>query len=217
MNHPFYLGNSSERREITQEILHKYLRYDEETGELYNKISRGSRAMAGSKCGSYDCSTGYMQMKFNGKLTTFQRFVWMYHHGEWPNGEIDHINGDQLDNRIENLRVVSKQENARNTGKRVNNTSGIIGVSFDKTRNKWLAGITVNYKHVGLGRFENKEDAIRARKNAEIEYGFHKNHGSRDSYEANDYQRARYHALAGRRERAKSGCLGTLPVAHTQG
>ena len=55
--------------------------------------------------------------------------------------------------------------------------SEVVGVSFDTSRNKWIVYIKYNYKNIFLGRFDSKEEAIQKRKKAEIEYGFHKNHG----------------------------------------
>jgi hypothetical protein len=82
--------------------------------------------------------------------------------------DVDHINGNVLDNRRENLRVVSRAVNMRNfAGLRPNNTSGVVGVSFDKSRGKWVANIKVNNQHVRLGRFETLEAAKAARLEAE--------------------------------------------------
>ena len=83
---------------------------------------------------------------------------------------VDHINRDPLDNRKSNLRIVSNQQNSMNKGPQKRNTSGHKGVSWDKKRNKWYAYITVNYKLINLGRFSILEDAIEARKRAEIKY-----------------------------------------------
>lgn len=83
---------------------------------------------------------------------------------------VDHINGNKLDNRKCNLRICSQQQNTMNTCMHSNNTSGYKGVTWDKNRNKWIAQITVNYKNIHLGRYENIEDAIKARKEAEVKY-----------------------------------------------
>lgn len=83
---------------------------------------------------------------------------------------VDHINGNKLDNRKCNLRICSQQQNTFNTCINSNNTSGYKGVTWDKKRNKWIAQIMVNYKHIYLGRYENIEDAIKSRKDAELKY-----------------------------------------------
>lgn len=83
---------------------------------------------------------------------------------------VDHINHDTLDNRKENLRICTKKQNERNIKLRSNNISGYTGVGFHKETNKWRAYIQKDNKLITLGLFENKKDAIKARKEAEKEY-----------------------------------------------
>lgn len=83
---------------------------------------------------------------------------------------IDHINRDRLDNRRSNLRVVDYSLNGFNKGKQSNNTSGHVGVSWEKKRNKWETHIKVNGKKKFLGYFDDIDDAIKVRKEAEVEY-----------------------------------------------
>lgn len=82
----------------------------------------------------------------------------------------DHEDRNPLNNRRNNLRNATQQENRWNSSIRKNNTSGVIGVCFDNSTNKWTAAITNNYKTTELGRYQNKEDAIKARLNAEERY-----------------------------------------------
>lgn len=82
----------------------------------------------------------------------------------------DHINRNPLDNRKSNLRAANYTENARNYSKQKNNTSGFSGVSWDKDRSKWAASIVVDKKNKKLGRFNNKDDAVKARLQAEARY-----------------------------------------------
>lgn len=96
--------------------------------------------------------------------------------GEWPD-EVDHINGDKSDNRLTNLRAVSRSENMKNTSLRSDNTSGVTGVYFDKSRCLWAAEILAGGKRSHLGRYRTKKEAVLARKAAEIRFGFHANHG----------------------------------------
>lgn len=84
--------------------------------------------------------------------------------------EIDHINRDKLDNRINNLREVTHRVNVLNFGMQKNNTSGVRGVVFAKERSKWMARIKVNGKDVFLGYFSELSDARIARKEAEVKY-----------------------------------------------
>lgn len=82
----------------------------------------------------------------------------------------DHINRNKLDNRQSNLRTVTSSQNKMNMDIKRNNTSGVRGVWFDKTRNKWAVEIMINQKKTYLGRFEDKQEAIKIRKQAEKEY-----------------------------------------------
>ena len=83
---------------------------------------------------------------------------------------VDHVNRDRLDNRKDNLRICTSHENRMNSGKNRNNTSGTTGISWDKTYKKWEAYINYNYKKIILGYFDVIEDAIEARRQAEIDY-----------------------------------------------
>lgn len=83
---------------------------------------------------------------------------------------IDHKNGNKLDNRKDNLRECTSQQNSMNHKTSCNNTSGFDGVCWDKEKNKWKASIKVNYKGIHLGYFNDKEEAIKVRKEAEIKY-----------------------------------------------
>lgn len=83
---------------------------------------------------------------------------------------IDHINGNRLDNRKQNLRKCTNQENNFNKGLYSHNTSGVTGVSWDKRRNKWEVSIKINQKKMYLGRFDNFNDAVNKRKETEMIY-----------------------------------------------
>ena len=115
---------------------------------------------------------GYRRITVGGKTVMAHRIAWAMHHGEWPKNDIDHINGIKDDNRIENLRDVSRSLNARNRGVRVDNNSGVSGVSYSKERDRWVAYINVGSKQVTLGCFKTKEDAIKARVEAETQNGY---------------------------------------------
>lgn len=84
--------------------------------------------------------------------------------------EVDHINHDPLDNRKSNLRICTHQQNLMNKSLQRNSTSGIVGISWSETFSKWKAYIMVNNKYINLGLFSTKEEAIKAREYAEIEY-----------------------------------------------
>ena len=89
--------------------------------------------------------------------------------------EVDHINRIRTDNRWSNLRAVTSEMNQRNKPKNKNNTSGTVGVYWHKGRSKWVARIGKNSIYLGI--FSNLQDAIEARKQAEIDHGYHPTHG----------------------------------------
>ena len=161
---------------ITFEEANELLRYDPETGKLYWKVSRGSKAKAGSEAGYID-ATGYRRVTVNRKLYLTHRIAWLLTHGTWPENQIDHIDGDGNNNRLSNLRDVEQTHNQRNAKKRKDNTSGILGVGWHKCSKKWIARIVVDGKRVHLGIFDDIFHAIAVRKQAERDYNFHPNHG----------------------------------------
>lgn len=99
--------------------------------------------------------------------TLLHRFILNY-----PKGNIDHVNGDKLDNRKINLRVATQSQNMANTGKRMTNKSGHKGVCWNKKYSKWEATLTKDYKHIFLGYFNEKLEASKAyNKGAVLHYG----------------------------------------------
>lgn len=133
---------------------------------------------AGQGAGTKSTVNGYVSILFFGFRFYAHRAVWAMHAGVWPLDQIDHINHDRKDNRIENLRAVTVKENARNVSKRPDNKSGVTGVYWHKQRKKWHANIGVDRRYVSLGLHDNLDDAKKARAEAEIRYGFHANHGT---------------------------------------
>ena len=120
---------------------------------------------------------GYRDIHVKGKMYKAHRLIWLYIYGKFPDNTIDHVNGKPLDNRIENLRDVTQQENNKNARKRKDNTSGHVGVCWDKQSEKWRAQIAVDGVKTHLGLFNILEDAAEAYRVASIEHGFHDNHG----------------------------------------
>lgn len=112
-------------------------------------------------------ANGYAATRFQGKNTIFHDIIFS---GRAAGMCVDHINGNRLDNRLSNLRIVTRKQNRINCGVRKSNKSGITGVSWSNQRMKWVAQIQVDGKSINLGRYENIEDAITARKQAEIKY-----------------------------------------------
>jgi hypothetical protein len=119
----------------------------------------------------------YLSAVVDGTEVYAHRAAWAHAVGEWPHGEVDHVNHDTTDNRLCNLRVVDRNSNTRNLPKASNNTSGATGVYWFKQMQCWTARIRVDRKLVSLGCFDSFDDAAAARKAAERQFGFHANHG----------------------------------------
>lgn len=171
------------------EELRQLLTYEPETGKLLWKprpremfgsqraFSTWNARFAGREAFTARLADGRRHGKIYGKSYVAHRVAWCMHLGRWPSQHIDHINGDPADNRIVNLRDVSQAENARNQRRRKNNTSGCMGVYWGSKEGKWRAKITQDGRTRHLGLFRCLTAAVAARKSAECEFGFHKNHG----------------------------------------
>ena len=107
--------------------------------------------------------------------------IWTMHNGDIPEGmQIDHINGIRDDNRIENLRCASRDENMRNRSKSKRRFPGVTGVNYNKRDNLWHAMISDNSKAISLGHYKSFIAACEARIVAEVNLGYHENHGKRE-------------------------------------
>jgi hypothetical protein len=129
-------------------------------GVFYRAVSRGrgsgKRWVQGTRIGYI--SGGYDQCSIDYQRYKVHRLVWMWHYGEFPNGHIDHIDGNKLNNKIENLREATDAQNVQNQRKaRASNKLGIQGVC--KQNNKYRASIHLNYKKIHLGYFDTPEKA----------------------------------------------------------
>ena len=167
--------------------LSKLVNYNQETGSITWKIREGSdpgtmvfnSKFAGKECRSI--GTGYIQIGFNvkGKLFTVMahRLAWFITHDTLPTGQLDHINGNKLDNKIVNLRDVSRSINSRNAKQYSTNTSGVSGVYLNKVTKKWFAQIQVHKKKYYLGCFENIAEAEKAASEFRKNNGFTDRHG----------------------------------------
>lgn len=145
------------------------LSYDQETGDFrWNSRTadsgnnrRWNARNAGRRAGSKS-SDGYVQISIGGKNMRAHRLAWFIAYGQWPAGQIDHIDGNRLNNKINNLRAATSQQNNRNKRSRSDNASGYRGVSWDRCNKKWQAYIGVGNKNKSLGKFDRPEDAARA-------------------------------------------------------
>lgn len=144
----------------------KFVTYDPETGVFIRlATANGKRRCLGKPCGSVNKATGYVEISVEGRNQYGHRLAWICVHGSVPAGaRIDHENRNRADNRIDNLRCATHAQNLRNCNVRVDNTSGVKGVSWDSHRGLWVA-------YVGkrrLGRFAAFDDAVSARKSAAV-------------------------------------------------
>ena len=160
-----------------RKIVMERLSYDTRTGLFKWKCRVAKNVPKGSKAGSLHRKDGYVLIKILRRTYKAHRLAWLIVYGSFPPNQIDHINGNKHDNRIINLRAVTHAENSRNRALDIRNKSGYTGIIYNKKTNKWLARIGGNDKRVHLGYFDNLEDAVEARRIAEINYNYHPNHG----------------------------------------
>lgn len=121
---------------------------------------------------------GYRYIGIDGKRHYAHRLAWQMVYGSIPDGmEIDHIDHNPSNNRITNLRLVTKAENRQNRAKDRRNKSGVNGVHWSANAKAWCAQIRHNRHTKTLGYFKSLEEAAAARKAAEAVLGFHANHG----------------------------------------
>jgi hypothetical protein len=172
---------------LSGELLRSLVQYDGVTGSMIwqerpchlftnqAQMKRWNRNYAG-KNAAHVHPDGYAHTKIGNYYYGTHRLVWLYTHGLFPDGEIDHINGDRADNRIDNLRDVSKSTNHRNKQRPFHNKTGVIGVKLTK-RGVYMAEIFDGERKVFLGSFKDLRDAQIARLAAERVLGYHRNHG----------------------------------------
>ena len=153
------------RAQVSQARLRELLHYDEISGRFVRRVGvKGSAS--GVQVGSTSTLKHCRYVVVDGRKYKEHHLVWLYRFGTFPTKCIDHINGDPLDNRIENLREATLAENAQNVAMHRDNTSGYLGVSFDRPRNKFQARLCVDGKVVFRGRFDTAEEAHEAYKAA---------------------------------------------------
>jgi hypothetical protein len=140
---------------LTQEYLHTL--FDYKDGSLYWKVKTSNRIKIGTKAGTI-AKRGNLNININKKLHKAHRLIFMMHYGYVPK-IIDHIDGNPLNNCIKNLRPATELQNHHNMGISKRNTSGIKGVCWDKSKNKWLARCNFDYKAHHVGYFDKIEEA----------------------------------------------------------
>lgn len=172
------------------DYLRKRLDYDARTGQLVWRsatpcdwLTPKACAIINTKYAGKVAATaingwGYRITAIQGTGFLAHRVIWAIYYGDWPDAEIDHIDGDKLNNRIENLRSVDGVTNRRNMPIQKNNTSGHAGVT--RRGQKWVARIGSGRRgsRVHLGVFETKDEAVAARGKALKQYGYTERHGT---------------------------------------
>lgn len=151
------------KKTLDVEFLRSLFDYDPVTGDLLRKVRRRKFA-AGQVAGTVSYG-GYRQIWISGKVYFAHRLIWAIVHGEWPMAslDVDHINGDPLDNRLENLRLATHRQNCANGKLAKNNTSGFKGVT--RYRGRWVAQISrgdASGQPRRIGVFDTPEEAYGA-------------------------------------------------------
>lgn len=140
------------------------LRYDATTGLLTWLVTKGRRAKVGAVAGSVNGVKAYIRVIVDGRKYLAHRLIWLIVHGEWPQGFLDHVNGNKSDNRLINLRLASNAENLQNQTRAPtsNQSTGLLGVGRAWRSRTYTARITVNKKTIHLGCFSTPHEAHQA-------------------------------------------------------
>lgn len=146
------------RSMLTQERASELLKYCSDTGKVYWRVSPCNATKKGEEIGRL-MPDGYRTAKVDYVTYPVHRIVWLLVHGEFPKQCIDHIDGNRSNNRVENLRDVSRGLNQRNRMKSKNNTSGVTGVCWDKRYCRWVSKVKVDGRTTFLGGFQTVEEA----------------------------------------------------------
>jgi hypothetical protein len=154
----------SKIQHITAERLREVLDYDPNTGAFRwryrpEREQRWNSRFAGKDAGHPCKRLGYVLLNIEGRLCRAHRLAWLFMTGSWPTVEIDHADGDGLNNRWKNLRLATRSENNSNTRLPRHNTSGLKGAYFDKRTGRWLAQIRHQKQQIYLGKFDTAEEA----------------------------------------------------------
>lgn len=180
------------KADISLSYLREALDYCPKSGKLYWKASRPSShfsrhstyllyltRFAGNEAGGIrkGRKTEYKSVFICNSHYKAHRLAYALVKQCWPDGDIDHLDGNGLNNRISNLRVVSNTENAKNTRAHENNVSGITGVHWDVRKKRWIAQGNIGGKRTQIASSKNKDEVIKARQLFEEEHGYSARHG----------------------------------------
>jgi hypothetical protein len=178
---------------LTQEELKELIDYNPDSG-IFTWKSRSSKncksnildswnsrytnTIAGSKSLNKSSGKFYSNIYIFDKKYKAHRLAFLFMNGKFPEDQVDHEDGNGLNNKWSNLKESNSIDNSKNHRKRINNSSGYTGVCFRSDRNKYVAFINnLEGNKIHLGQFSNFHEALKIRKEAELEYNYHKNHG----------------------------------------
>lgn len=172
----------SKQNNFTADYLRSILDYDHETGEFRWKhrprehfgdnrtFSRCNTMFGGKKAGAVS-PLGYVTIGIHGQVYTAHRLAWLWMTGEWPMLDIDHRDGDGLNNKWSNIRLATESQNLMNARLRSDSSTGLKGVWARKRKNRtrFVASISANGKTVYLGTFDSSCEASDARNKAALQ------------------------------------------------
>jgi hypothetical protein len=159
---------------MNQADLKLLVSYDPETGGFTRLVGTGKGAHAGAVVlGALDRSTGYRKLCVGGKQLYAHRLAWLYMTGRWPVDQIDHRNEDRSDNRFCNLREADNAQNNQRSKARRDSRTGVLGVSWHKRGQKYVAQIKHRGASIYLGMYDSIDAAKAARQRAEAQYHTH--------------------------------------------
>ena len=157
---------------MTKERLLEMFEHDARRGVLIWKAKPNRKIIIGTIAGSLNKTTGYIQVRIDGVVYSLHRLIWLYVHGTWPRDEIDHIDLNKTNNRIENLREATSSNNKCNQTVRSDSMSRVRGIYEDKRRiaRRFRPHVAINGKRHWLGSFASKEEAAAVRRASVVKY-----------------------------------------------
>lgn len=146
---------------VTLEDVMEIVSYEPDTGLFRRKVSKNQHPVGGV-CGKTVGKGNHLAIRVNGRNFMAHRVAWLFTYGEWPDGAIDHIDGDPQNNRVSNLRIATASQNGGNLKIQTNNTSGFPCVYRKKGTDIWCVSVRKNNKNIGGGWHRDKNKAIHA-------------------------------------------------------
>lgn len=149
------------RTDLTQQRLKELLHYDPETGHFEWRVTKGNARAGKPLCGKN--TNGYIQITVDGVRYLANRLAWLYVFGDFPIGDCDHKDGNIINNKIENLRDLTRSGNLQNMcDAHDGSTSRCLGVHYSKRKGKFISQIQIDGRKIYLGQFDCESDAAGA-------------------------------------------------------